>query len=167
MLFPDGWIAVAHVGPYRVDWRLPHGEWVRGTPIRGEIPPLTEGERCAALQGWDYRGIAPCDGDYVSHFAWPEHPPPFLGPDHMRRMSARGTPALFAAPDGTLVIRRTPLARSMNSRYDVIDRRGRRIGRIVMGRREAIVGFGDRTVYTIATDDMDLQWLRRHEWPFR
>ncbi|MGH7466481.1 MAG: hypothetical protein ACRENP_00695 [Longimicrobiales bacterium] len=33
LLFPDGWLAIARLRPYRVDWRSPEGRWIRGAPI--------------------------------------------------------------------------------------------------------------------------------------
>ena len=29
----DGWLAVLRTAPYRVDWRKPSGEWIKGAPI--------------------------------------------------------------------------------------------------------------------------------------
>jgi len=33
LLFPDGWLAVARLNPYRVDWRSPSGAWTLGEPL--------------------------------------------------------------------------------------------------------------------------------------
>ncbi len=40
---PDGWIALVRSHPYRVDWRTPAGDWVRGAPI--DISPTRMDER--------------------------------------------------------------------------------------------------------------------------
>ena len=39
-LFPDGWVAVAWLDPYRVDWRRPDGRWIRGAPLPFEHVPV-------------------------------------------------------------------------------------------------------------------------------
>lgn len=71
----------------------------------------------------------------------------------------------MAAPDGRLVIRRAPSARSPEPRYDVIDRQGRLSAVIRLPADQAIVGFGPGSVYTVAVEEFDLQKLRRHPWP--
>jgi hypothetical protein len=53
----------------------------------------------------------------------------------------------------------------MFTRYDVFDRTGARVGRIRLSRDQAILGFGENTVYTVQMDEYDLQWVRRHAWP--
>lgn len=48
------------------------------------------------------------------------------------------------------------------SRYDVLDRTGALIGRVVLARGERVAGHGRGVVYTIRTDADDLQYLRRY-----
>lgn len=38
--FEDGWVAIAHFDPYRVDWFDPHGEWVRGSAMSEDTLPF-------------------------------------------------------------------------------------------------------------------------------
>jgi hypothetical protein len=53
----------------------------------------------------------------------------------------------------------------MYTRYDVFNRSGARVGRIQFSADQAILGFGAASVYTVRTDELDLQWVRRHDWP--
>lgn len=162
LLFPDAWLAVVYHEPYRVDWRSPDGSWVRGSPLPFERTPLTRSERCAALQR--RFGVLPQSCDHASVPNWPDVVPAFL-PITKPTMSAPASPTLFAAPDGRLVIRRTPLASSPSNRYDVIDRFGTLPMVLVLPANEAIIGFGAGSIYVITTDQNDLQWIRRHPWP--
>jgi hypothetical protein len=39
LLFPDGWVAIARLDPYRVDWRRRDGAWILGRPLLHENAP--------------------------------------------------------------------------------------------------------------------------------
>lgn len=152
VIFPDGWVAVARVFPYRVDWRGRDGRWVLGTPI--VVPtPLTRREKEAQMSVLARRqGGAPSDPDRFDN--WPETIPEFTD-----------LQALLAAPDGRLVVRRTPTADHLNTRYDFVDRAGRRSGQLEMPETDRIAGFGRRSVYIAWKDADDVERLRRHPWP--
>ena len=157
LLFGDGWIAVARSEPYRVDWRAPDGRWVRGAPLPFAAVRVNDRERCAAME----RVLGSAGGcDPSSVPGWPETVPPFLPP-----LQQRLSPTLLAAPDGRLVIARTPSATSQERHHDVVDRTGRLAGVISVGASEALIGFGARSVYTLATDDEGVQTVRRRPWP--
>jgi len=163
--FDDGWLAVAHVEPYRVSWRSPEGVWTEGPPVELEPVPYTETERCAAAQGWDYRGMGRCEGSEYGMQPPPERYHPFVR-DLRSRRTLGETRTVLAAPDGRLLVRRTPTMATVTvTRYDVFDRTGARVGRLRMPADQAILGFGRSTVYTVRTDEVDLQWVRRHDWP--
>jgi hypothetical protein len=68
-------------------------------------------------------------------------------------------------PDGRLLIRRTPGTVSSAARYDIVDRRGTLAATLTLPANEAVVGFGEKSIYIVATDDVGLQTLRRHPWP--
>jgi hypothetical protein len=51
------------------------------------------------------------------------------------------------------------------SRLDVLDAAGTLLAHVQLAPGERIVGFGRGTVYTIRTDDDDLQYLRRYILP--
>ena len=144
LLLPDGWIAVARVAPYRVDWRSPDGTWTTGAPI--PTPSIRMGAREREAYGqrnsWARNATD-----------WPEVLPPFDTP----------TP-IFSTPDGWLVIKRLRSAVDNDQRYDLIDKSGVRRGQLSLRPNEAIIGFGATSVYVIETDDDGIQRLRRHPY---
>lgn len=147
-LFPDGALAVARLGPFRVDWRLSDGRWIRGNPLPVPAVPVDSRQKAWYMQGRSSDEM-PKAGD------WPKVIPPFL--------VAPGT--LVAAPDGRLLVRRSRDADHADVvRYLIVDRSGRATGELRLGARESILAFGARSVYVAATDDDGIQRLRRHPW---
>jgi len=146
LLFRDGWMGVARIQPYRVDWRTPEGEWIRGRPLPFHAIPFTERERRAYARG--RRGVA-------SAPVWPRDIPPF----------DKGPGALLPTPEGLLAVRRVPSADAPETRVDLVDRTGTLRRVIVLGVRERILGFGARSVYVVRVDADDLEYVRRHPWP--
>lgn len=149
LLFPDGWIVVARLDPYRVDWRAPDGRWTLGKPLPFTVQPVTNLEK----DGYITRRSSQT-GKQVSvpDDAWPATIPPFL------------SLPLFGAPGGGVLIYRTPTALHPGNRYDVIDRTGRLTGWLELPASDRIAGFGAKSVYVIVTDDDGLQHLQRHPW---
>lgn len=149
LLFPDGWIAIVTVDPYRVNWRSPEGRHIEGQPLPFARIRLNDTEKCAALKRVSRNPSRfECRPQIVRN--WPGAVPPFL-PD-----------ALLPMPDGRLAIRRTGTVGSLDTTYDIVDRSGRLTMRITLPADERIVAFGTRWVYTVAMDDNDIQQLRRY-----
>ena len=157
LLFQDGWIAVARVEPYRVEWRAPNGRWSRGAPLPFQAIKVDDKQKCAAMERFFGRSN-PCDPSRLP--GWPDVVPPFLPAMLRTRL-----PALLATPDGRLVVARSPTATSPENRYDVVDRAGRLDGVIALGKQEVLIGFGARSVYVLIVDDDGIQNVRRHPWP--
>lgn len=154
-LFIDGWIAVVRRDPYRVDWRSPDGTWRQGNTIPYQRVRVDRREREAAMRfAAEQSGSKPYDPDTFDR--WPEELPPF---------SEFRTYPVVPTPEGHIAIRRTRSARAPEPRYDVVDRRGRVVTRLVLDRGEAIVGFGVGAVYVVRTDEDGLNFLARHPWP--
>ena len=151
LLFPDGWLAIARLDPYRVDWRAPEGRWVRGPPLPFTARVVNRRERevyLARKTGKSGKAETPPPAD-----SWPPVVPPF-----------QPLP-LVAAPDGSLLILRTPTADSPAHRYDRVDRRGHLIGWLEVSAMEQLVAIGVYGAYVITTDDDGIQRLQRHPWP--
>ena len=148
-----GWVAVARLDPYRVDWRAPDGRWQRGTPLPFTSPVVDRRERRAYL---DRRAAmlgkaeTPPAGD-----SWPAAIPPF-----------QPSP-LVAAPDGSLLILRTPTADAPGHRYDRVNRRGHLVGWLELPASEQLAAIGVHGAYVISTDGDGIQRLQRHPWPVR
>ena len=69
--------------------------------------------------------------------------------------------ALMFSTDGFLWIRRTGPA-GQPPTYDVIDRAGNLVEKVVLQNRSRLVGFGKGVVYVARHDDDDLQYLQKY-----
>lgn len=158
-LFPDGWVALAHPDPYRVDWLTPDGEWRRGAPFPVTTADVSLEDQCRAIS---LQSSAECNPDRYP--GWPSQVPPFTMVFDRGWITPGGT-ALQPGPHGLLLIRRTPTAAAPETRYDVVDRSGTLRGTIRMPVGGTIVGFGRASFYAVQKDEMDLLTLSRHPWP--
>lgn len=148
----DGWIAVQRLEPYRVDWRSPEGQWTLGEPLPDDSPVIDDAEQ--KWLGQVLRGPERLGPDWQDRVYWPDRVPPLrlgTGQVHTR--------------DSLLVLLRQPHSRAPEVRYDVIDRQGELVGRIVLDDGQRLLGFGPGTVYLVTTDSDGLKWLSRHRWP--
>jgi len=66
--------------------------------------------------------------------------------------------------EGWLLVKRVPTVAEPGTRYDVIDRTGRVVRRIVLPLNQTILGFGKRSVYVVARDDNGIQRVQKHAW---
>jgi hypothetical protein len=144
LLFADGWLAIARLDPYRVDWRSPDGQWIRGAPLPFRPVSMSDRERDAYIANHSWARNAT---------DWPEIAPPF------------DSSPLLSSPDGRLVIGRLPSADDPGMRYDLVDRRGVSTGQLLLAANERILGFGRAAVFVVVTDDDGIQRLQRHPWP--
>lgn len=158
LLFLDGWLAIARLRPYRVDWRSPAGAWIDGPPLPFREIPVNDREK----QAYRERRIALGLGAPSDRATWPTTVPAFL-PSFWYQPHA----ALVAAPDGKLLIARTPTADRVESSYDMVDRSGKLVAQVVLLVNERIAAIGSRGVYVVATDEFGLERVRRHPWPLR
>jgi hypothetical protein len=145
-LFPDGWIAIVRVEPYRVDWRSPNGTIRRGPDLAWEAPRSDETEKRAFAERYRRQNRTAPD------FPWAERLAPI-------RPGSHGT------PEGNILVARSQWSRVTDTRYDLVDRGGRLISRLALPDSERVVGFGPRNVYVAVTDADGFQFLRRHPWP--
>jgi hypothetical protein len=156
LLFLDGWLAIARLHPYRVDWRSPQGIWIHGPPLPHREVPMDERQKRAYRERRAALGLSVPTETAV----WPETVPPFL-PAFPYAPHA----ALVAAPDGNLVIARTHTADQKESHYHVVDRQGRLVSQIALPMNERIAAIGSRGVYVVVTSELGLEHVRRHAWP--
>lgn len=159
-VFPDGWIAIARVQPYRVDWCAPGRECDLGRPIPEPRLSMTAGERQAYLEVARRTHSWPPTTDVEATSGWPNVIPPFVTPSS--RIDAG---AVWALPDGRVLIERLPTAAAVMMRYDIVSRRGVREAQLQLPLGTRVVGFGARAVYVAETDEDGVQRLRRHPWP--
>jgi hypothetical protein len=160
---PDGRIAVIRSPEYRVDWFGPSGATV-GSPIAYDKIKVSEKHK----QNWrdsrknqvamrismenGQRSVSagpPPAGEIPDPTDWPDLMPPFL--DN----------AATVAPNGTIWIARTRQANDDVPKYDVIDASGKVVMRVELPKKTRLVGIGNGVIYTVRTDEDDLQYLQR------
>jgi hypothetical protein len=150
LLFPDGWIAVVRIEPYRVEWLTSSGTWIRGPEVPWEWPRADAREKAAAFERLKRRY-----GDRAKdNTAWAD-----------RLAPVRSNSAMIAAPDGNLFVLRAQWSKESDTRYDVFDRSARRVALLAMPDSERVVGFGPRSIYISVRDGDGFHHLRRHPWP--
>jgi hypothetical protein len=158
VLFPDGWIAIARLQPYRVDWRRPNGEWIRGATLPTYAPRATTArDKCFAIRLF---GGETFSCERYTFNGWPSVIPPFA------HVGAVRVPTLLADIEGNVLIERLRTVESPTRRYDVVDRQARIKRIILLGPNEQIIGFGARHVYVVHTDGDDLKSIRKHSLPW-
>lgn len=150
LLFPDGWIAVVRVDPYRVEWRAPDARVVSGPVIPWEAPKADARERRAALER-TRRRYGP-DAK--------ESPAPWAD-----RLAPIRPNALWRTPESNLLVHRAPWSQASDNRYDLFNRVGQRTATLALPDSERIAGFGARSIYVAVLDGSGFQTLRRHPWP--
>lgn len=155
VLFPDGFVAVVRLDPYRVDWRSADGRWTMGQPLPLEQVRVDRGIRCFAMEryvGGDCRS--------VDLEGWPDTVPPFVPANR----SNRPVPSVLAASGGRVAVVRT-LTPDSERRIDIVDRAGRLEHIVLIGPDEHVVGFGPGSIYILSENELGLQEIREHAWP--
>jgi hypothetical protein len=162
----DGRVAVIRSPEYRVDWTSParatggalpysrinvsekHKEQWRNTQRNATMIMVGNNNgRVTSSAG------TPPAGQIQEPTDWPDVLPPFL------------QNAAAVAPNGNIWIARTRDATSDVPTYDVLDASGRVAERVALPKQTRVVGFGNGVVYTVRTDEDDLQYLQRFRLP--
>lgn len=158
-MFEDGWVALARVEPYRVDWISPDGKVTAGKPIPWPVTKLSEKdlEFLYASRG----GKAPSTPEQVEARRKQLDTQLKLMPDALPPFA---TLALIPCEDGTVLIRHNETASQPLTRYDLVDRSGRLRSTIAMEKGEAIIAVSKKWAYVAYVDDDGLNFLRRHPW---
>ena len=168
----DGWVAVARARDYHLEWIRPDGSVVRGRALPYDAVRIgaADKEEWVAEQGRTGGGIAigisvengetsmtfgrggPGSRQGVDQYTWPERKPAFAG----ARIPIDGS--------GRAWVRRHVRA-GEPAAYDVFDRAGARIATVTLEPGKRIVGFGASSVYVVAFDEFDLNYLERYALP--
>lgn len=145
----DGWTAIARLDPYRVDWRSPAGEWRLGAAIAYERTVADRREREFYIEE-QFARRSSRRAPAVNDISWPDEVPP-----------VRPASRMWCLATGEALVHRMETASTPIASYDMVDRAGARVGRLVLGAREAIVGIGRQYVYVVSEDADGLQQLHR------
>lgn len=167
---PDGRVGIVRSPEYRLDWLTPTRS--SGPTIPYDKVKVAEGHKqqwrdsrrgATAIMMTNNNGRvttrtgSPGAGGIQAPEPtdWPEYLPPFL---------TNGN-SVLAAPNGTVWINRTGEVKDTSPTYDVLDASGKVSYRVSLPPKTRIAGFGNGVVYTVRTDEDDLQYLQRHKLP--
>ena len=154
----SGRLAIAYPDPYRVEMVIADGVRLKGPVV--SVDPLRVSEE--HKEEWRGESVRQVTGNRtLSERAalvraeqpekWPEYLPPFLRYRGMARI----------APDGRLWVQRTTAAGDPPT-FDVFDPDGQRIEQVTLPYGRRLVGFGERSVYAVSRDELDLEYLERY-----
>ncbi|MGD8361531.1 MAG: hypothetical protein PVJ04_08880, partial [Gemmatimonadota bacterium] len=88
----------------------------------------------------------------MDQYTWPEVKPPSYGG------------RIPVDPENRAWVRRQVEA-GEPSTYDVFDESGNRLATVLLEGGKRVVGFGEGTVYVVAYDEFDLNYLERYDMP--
>ena len=171
----DGAVVFARAADYSIEWVHPDGTITRGPATDFEPIPIgtAEKEEFVAGQGRSGGGLSigmsiengavsmqigrgriPGGGGprEIDQYTWPEVKPPFY--------SGR----IDVDPLGRAWVRRHMPA-GADATYDLFDRSGELVRTVTLGHNQRVIGFGAESVYVVAFDDFDLNYLERYALP--
>lgn len=154
-VFPDGWVAIARLEPYRVDWIDSFGQMHLGEPIP-IVPRMFDARTREQYLARHRRAIeqletAPAEVREVLGTRYAEFPrevPPF------------DASSLVAGMDGRLYVRRAEPGFASHTRYDVVDRTGA-LARLALPSDARLVTATREHLYVVRRDSLDVEYLRR------
>ena len=168
----DGSVVLARSGDYHVEWIGPDGSVTRGAsrPFDAVRIGTAEKEEYVARQGRAGGGIGISVGitngsvqmtfargmggtrREIDQYEWPDRKPPFY--------SGR----LNIDRENRVWVQRH-LDAGEPSTYDLFDRQGRHVTTLTLEHGKRVVGFGATSVYVVAYDQFDLNYLERYTLP--
>ena len=165
----DGRVARVMPSPYRVIW-LGAGKATPG-PVQPYSPiKVTEADKALfkEAQAKAPRMMVTIGGgggtrtsSSSSSQNGPQAEPDFS--ETMPPFTGRGS--VQATPEGEVWVLRTRSASDKVPAYDVFDKTGALVKKVMLNPKSRVVGFGKGTVYVARVDDDDLQWLQRYPRP--
>jgi len=164
---PDGRVAIAHHDPYSVDFVNETGQRTRGQPIKYDKIKVSEGHKAEWRERQKTATTMMISNDNGRRSAsvggnpnvqdpenWgDEYMPPFLQNQNTVQFSN----------DGFLWVQRTGPAGQLPT-YDVIDRAGNLVQKVVLPKKARLLGFGNGAVYVARVDEDDLQYIQKYRF---
>ena len=169
----DGSLVLARSGDYHIEWIAPDGTVTRGAPVPFEAIDigraekeeyLTESGRSGGGIGIGVemnngsmsmsfqRGGTGRDEPGIEDYTWPAQKPPF----YQGRLPIDGMDRVWV---------RRHVEAGEASTYDVFDRSGSRVATYTLTAGKRVIGFGASSVYVVAYDEFDLNYLERYALP--
>jgi hypothetical protein len=152
----DGSVAVVRAVPYRVDWIGPAGQTTVGPSIAYTPVPVTNADHPSdgTAPSLSLGSVGGKGGGTMSSGD--------VAPEYAKVKPAFDPERIEMAPDGRVWVSRYGAAGAKQTVYDVFDRRGARVDRVVFPGRSRVVGFGPTSVYVAELDEDDVPKLRRY-----
>lgn len=166
---PDGRVAVVHHEPYSVDFVSETGQRTRGQPIRYDKIRVTEGHKAEWRERAKSSTRISMTVDNNGRRAATMGPagnvpdPETWGGDFMPPFLSQTTNVAMFSNDGFLWVQRTGPA-GQPPTFDVIDRAGNVVQKVILPKRARLLGFGNGAVYIARLDEDDLQYLQKHRF---
>lgn len=171
---PDGSVVVARSLDYHVEWFGPDGSITAGAPVDYDVVSIgtAEKEEYVRAQGQGGGGIgisvSMTDGGAmttsfargggggntreIDQYDWPETKPPFYDQ------------RIVVDPRGRAWVRRHVEA-GEDATYDLFDRAGEHVVTYTLDNNKRVIGFGSSSIYVVAFDEFDLNYLERYGYP--
>lgn len=170
---PDGSIVVARSLDYHVEWFGPDGSMTAGDPVDFEVVSIGTAEKEEFVRTRAQSGggigisVSMEDGGAmttsfqrggggntreIDQYEWPETKPPFYDQ------------RIVVDPRGRAWVRRHVEA-GEDATYDLFDRSGAHVITYTIENNKRVIGFGPRSIYVVAYDEFDLNYLERYTLP--
>lgn len=140
---------------YRVEWRLPDGQRVKGGAIDDERIAVSAEDRRLFSESHPLGGAGA-----VSMNGQPSRRPDTDFPDRFPFTDPRN---VWVDAEGRGWVGRLEHQRERRPRFDVFDATGRRLAWVRLPEGRRVVGFGNGSLYAVRVDEVDLQWLERYD----
>jgi hypothetical protein len=166
---PDGRVAVVHHEPYSVDFVNEAGQRTQGRPIRYEKIRVAEGHKAEWRERAKSSTRIAMTVDNSGRRAATMGPagnvpdPETWGGDFMPPFLSQTQNVATFSNDGFLWVQRTGPP-GQPPTFDVIDRAGNLVQKVVLPKRARLLGFGNGAVYVARLDEDDLQYLQKHKF---
>jgi hypothetical protein len=165
-VLPNGTVVIARVADYHLEFVPPTGAVVRGPAVPFTPVPVGEAEKREYRDAQKNRQgvfITRTDGPGGSRSqagtAVPTFEEPETWPDSKPPFADNG---VLVSPAGEVWVARSRRTTDNVPAYDIFSAAGRLVRRATFPPRTRVVGFGPGgVVYTVRSDEDDLQWLQR------
>lgn len=159
---PGGRVAIVrNQGEYRLDWVIPDGTILQGTPVQDYRPlRVTNNDERAVQEG---RGGASRGASRMG--SQPTRRPPTV--DIPGKFPPAKLGRIWVTWDGRAIVERHQHLDEQKPLFDLFDDAGRRIRSFRLPEARQIVGTGPSGIFVVREDEVGLLWLEQYSLPER